>query len=98
MPQDELAFTASGDEDRRAVAWFFGAERAPDLPAGILIVGNDGASFTGGEANQPLTVQQRMARKTPHRGDHAQIFFEVMTPDQFAVGGIQADQVSLSAE
>ena len=66
MPEDELPLAAGLVDDRRAVARLLGAQRAPDLLAGVLVEGDRRAAGAAHQANQPVAVQQRMPGEAPH--------------------------------
>jgi len=64
MPEDKLPFAARLVNDRRAVAWFFGAQRAPNLLSGVLVEATTVLPEPR-QANQTVAIQQRVPGEAP---------------------------------
>src|SRR5262249_45801444 len=79
-PDDELAFSGSVIDHRRAVAYILSIERAPNLFAVVFIESDDGASSTADHTNQFLAVEQRVGGETPNRRASVVFLLEIVLP------------------
>src|SRR6185436_4648256 len=66
MPNDELAPTVHGVNDGRRIADLARVERTPEFLAGVLVKRDDGAVGAAHEADEPISLEQRMRGVTPH--------------------------------
>lgn len=77
MPEDELFLAASLDHGRRCIARLAGIERTPDFFAGVFVKGHRDAAGAATEADEALSIEQRMTGEAPHRCGGSKVFFEV---------------------
>src|SRR6185503_7894722 len=98
VPDDELALATELVDHRRTIARFLCAERAPEFLAAVLVQCHGHAPFPSDQADELLSVNQRMSGEAPHRRFGAEIFFELARPKDFAGCSLQAEQISLRTE
>src|ERR1035438_4231323 len=93
MPENKLPFAASLVYDRRAVARFFSAQRAPNLCAGVFVESDDRAALAAGQANQTLAIEQRVPGEAPHGCFDAEVLLELPRPEDLSLVRIEAEQI-----
>src|ERR1017187_1612809 len=98
MPENKLPCTPSLVNDRRAVARFFSAQRAPNLFAGVFVESDDRAALAAGQANQTLAIEQRVPGKAPHGCFDAEVLLELPRPEALSLVRIEAEQIPLGAQ
>jgi hypothetical protein len=98
MPEDELLCAACVDHRWRAVTGLARIERTPEFFAGILVKSHRDTARTASEADEALSIEQRMTGETPLRRFGSVVCFKIVRPEDFAVFGVEAEQVSLRAE
>src|ERR1700722_8686678 len=99
MPDDELPSAGEIGNLRWRITDFLGRERAPDFLPVVLVECNDRTVRAADHADETLAVEQRMSGPTPGgRIGEFVIVQKVMFPNDLAVGGIQAKEVTHRAQ
>src|SRR2546422_4319718 len=83
---------------RRTIAWLLCAESAPEFLAAVFVQRHGHAPFAADQADEFLSVNQRMSGEAPHGRFGAVILFELARPKNLAGRGLKAEQISLRAE
>ena len=94
MPDYQLAFVSSLINHRRTVAWFLGAERAPQFFASIFIESQDSSALTGRQADEPISIQQRVPGKAPQRCFCLVFLLKIVRPQNLSRSRIETEHIA----
>ena len=98
MPDDELPPASGLDDDGRCVAGVLRGERAPQLLARVLVERDGCGAVAADEADQLVTIEQRVSSETPQRRLHAKVFLERARPNDLAILRIETEEVAFSSQ
>src|SRR5437870_860536 len=82
----------------RGVADFLDREGFPQLLAGVLVKGDDGAVVTAHQADQRIPFDEWMSRVTPDRQLGVVLLGQIVGPVDLAGGGVQAPEMAHGAQ
>src|SRR5438128_10670938 len=98
MPNDQLPLVSGVVDHRRSIADFFCGQRAPNFLASIFVESHRSATVAANQANDFVSIHERMRSKTPQWRFRSEIFFEITCPNHFAGGRVETEEISLGAK
>src|SRR5690242_2777358 len=102
MPDNELPFAAESANRGRTVAdliaAFLQGQGAPFFFAGVAIESNGDAARAADQADELITVEQRMSGEAPQRHRGLVILGEMFRPQHFAIVRVETEQVPHRSE
>ena len=98
LHEHQLPHPGRLDDRRRRVALLGGGAGPPQLLAGERVERHDMGLRRAGDDEQPVPVDERMARPAPQRCLRFVLLLQVLRPDHAAIGHGQAEEIPLGAE
>src|SRR5207249_4376702 len=98
VPDDELARAAGLVDHGGTVARLAGAQRPPDLLAGVLVEGDGGRALAAHHAEELLAVEKGVRREAPYRRTDLVVLFQLARPEDLAGLRVETEQVPFRAQ